>query len=85
MTFSDKLIEFVAEKGFDKKFGARPLKRYIQAKILDPLAYIVLEESIGKGDTVYISKVGDGINSEKKVNYTLLKTDECIEIWLKAK
>ncbi len=87
LKISKKLIEFIAEKGFDKKFGARPLKRYIQAKILDPLAYIVLEETIGIDDTLYISGVDDSEATEEVdlSNFTLLKTEEFIKIWLKKK
>jgi len=46
INFSEALVSWLSKTGFDPLYGARPLKRLIQAKILDPLATIVLEVSI---------------------------------------
>ena len=43
LTITDKAKQFVADKGFDSKFGARPLKRAIQTHIEDPLAELMLK------------------------------------------
>jgi len=45
LTLSDEAKEFVAEKGYDPQFGARPLHRAIQKYIEDPLAEFILNES----------------------------------------
>jgi len=42
--------EFLAEKGYDPHYGARPLKRTIQRYIQDPLALQILEEVFKEGD-----------------------------------
>ena len=52
---SEKAKGFVAEKGFDQKFGARPLKRAIQKYIEDPLAEDIINSNLKEGDTIKIS------------------------------
>ena len=47
--------EFLVEKGYDAKFGARPLRRAIQKYIEDPMAEQILGEDLGDGDTISIS------------------------------
>jgi len=46
---------FIAEKGFDAKFGARPLKRAIQKYLEDPLAEEIINAQIKEGDTINIT------------------------------
>ena len=46
--------EFLARKGYDKTFGARPLRRYIQNVVEDKLAEEMLEGRIGMGDTALV-------------------------------
>ncbi|MBA7590680.1 Chaperone protein ClpB [subsurface metagenome] len=47
---TQKAKEFLAEKGYDPHYGARPLKRTIQRYIQDPLALQILEGIIKEGD-----------------------------------
>jgi ATP-dependent Clp protease ATP-binding subunit ClpB len=54
VTFTDKVKELVAEKGYDPSFGARPLKRAIQDLILDDLALRIVEGKIKEGDEVKV-------------------------------
>ena len=54
--------EFLAEKGYDPDFGARPLKRTIQREVQDPLALKVVSGEIGEGDTVQITARPEGLN-----------------------
>jgi ATP-dependent Clp protease ATP-binding subunit ClpC len=49
---SEKAKDFVAEKGFDVQFGARPLKRAIQKYIEDPLAEDIINSNLKEGDTI---------------------------------
>ena len=46
--------EFIAEKGSDNKYGARPLRRALQSRIEDPLANEILEGKIKRGDQVQV-------------------------------
>ncbi len=54
LEFTKKLEEFLAEKGFDPQFGARPLKRVIQSQILDDLALQIIEGKIKEGQKVKV-------------------------------
>jgi len=47
--------DFVAEKGYDIQFGARPLKRAIQKYIEDPMAEVIIQANLLEGDTIYIT------------------------------
>ena len=47
-------IDFLADKGYDKKFGARPLNRTIQRYVEDPIADEVLSGNVKEGDTLKI-------------------------------
>jgi len=51
---SEKARDFIARTGFDPTFGARPLKRTIQHKILDPLAMKILNKEFGEGDSIEV-------------------------------
>jgi len=52
LELSDEAKSFIAEKGYDVQFGARPLKRAIQRYMEDELADIILTESAKEGDTI---------------------------------
>lgn len=58
MTEDAKL--FIADKGFDEKFGARPLARAIQKYVEDPLADYIINSQISEGDTILISMDKEG-------------------------
>ena len=49
LTLSDEAKDFVAEKGFDPQYGARPLNRAIQKYLEDPLAKFILNDEMRKG------------------------------------
>jgi len=47
-------IQGIADEGYDRDFGARPLKRVLQRKVQDPLALRILKGEFGPGDTVIV-------------------------------
>ncbi|MCA1761700.1 MAG: ATP-dependent Clp protease ATP-binding subunit [Flavobacteriales bacterium] len=51
---SDAAKDYIAEKGFDDKFGARPLNRAIQKYVEDPLAEEIINANLSEGDTISI-------------------------------
>ncbi|MEC9367416.1 MAG: AAA family ATPase, partial [Pseudomonadota bacterium] len=53
--------EWLAEKGYDPSYGARPLKRVIQRSLQDPLAELLLEGKIKDGETVNVGAGADGL------------------------
>ena len=59
LSVSDKAKEFVAEKGYDVQFGARPLKRAIQNYIEDGVCELLLGEQAKPGDTITVDKADD--------------------------
>ncbi|MGO4821147.1 MULTISPECIES: ATP-dependent Clp protease ATP-binding subunit [unclassified Flavobacterium] len=54
LKLSDKAKAFIAEKGFDKQFGARPLKRAIQKYVEDALAEEIITSKIASGDEIFM-------------------------------
>jgi ATP-dependent Clp protease ATP-binding subunit ClpB len=56
-----KAREWLAEKGYDPAYGARPLKRTIQKSVQDPLAELILSGRIKDGEKVKISAGRDGL------------------------
>ena len=54
ISISKKAIDFICDKGFDKKYGARPLKRAIQKYVEDLLAEEIVKTQLNLGDTIKI-------------------------------
>ncbi|OHE77926.1 MAG: ATP-dependent chaperone ClpB [Verrucomicrobia bacterium RIFCSPHIGHO2_12_FULL_41_10] len=52
LELSDKAKAYLAKEGYDPAYGARPLKRVIQQKILDPLSMEILDGNIREGQTI---------------------------------
>jgi len=62
---------YIAEKGYDRQYGARPLKRAIQKYLEDPLAELIINSSLSAGDTI---EVGYDKENDKIVT-SLVKPD----------
>ena len=56
-----KARDWLAERGYDPAYGARPLKRVIQKSVQDPLAELILSGKVKDGDKVAISAGRQGI------------------------
>ena len=56
---SDEAKQFVAEKGYDVQFGARPLKRAIQNYIEDGISELIVNGDLPAGSTIHITKQSD--------------------------
>lgn len=61
---------FVAGKGYDKQFGARPLRRAIQTLLEDGISELIVEEKAHQGDTIvaHLNEQGNGIALEVKAH-----------------
>ena len=55
LTITDESKNFIAEKGYDANYGARPLKRSIQKYLEDKLAELIIDASVSAGDEIYVS------------------------------
>ncbi len=58
--FDEKIVAKIATEGFDKDFGARPLRRFIQDKIEDVIAQQILKDEIKRGDKIQVSVDASG-------------------------
>jgi ATP-dependent Clp protease ATP-binding subunit ClpA len=72
MVISPQVYDYLAKEGYNPQYGARPLKRLIQNKILTPVANLIIGEQVGKGSTIVV-----GVNqailaklNEKKMEVT---------------
>lgn len=66
LEITDEAKKFIAEKGYDKQFGARPLRRAIQQHLEDGISEMIVEESLEQGDTILAELVNDKIDIKKK-------------------
>jgi ATP-dependent Clp protease ATP-binding subunit ClpB len=64
---TDAARQQLVEEGYDPMYGARPLKRTIQRRVLDPLAMRVLAGEFGEGDHVIIDAEGGSVTFRKAV------------------
>ncbi|HEX2616108.1 MAG TPA: hypothetical protein VHL57_01135, partial [Flavobacteriales bacterium] len=60
LKLTDEAKDFLVERGYDEKFGARPLKRAIQKFIEDPMAEEIINQHVEEGDKIVV-----GLNKEK--------------------
>lgn len=61
INLTDSAKDFIAEKGFDPVYGARPLKRVIQKNIEDPIAEHILRGQFTDGSQIRVDKSGEGL------------------------
>ncbi|MFN2108499.1 MAG: AAA family ATPase, partial [Anaerolineae bacterium] len=61
VALTEKGADLIIDEGYDPVYGARPLKRVLQKKIIDPLALRLLEGDIRDGDHVVIDAADDGL------------------------
>jgi ATP-dependent Clp protease ATP-binding subunit ClpB len=62
---TDAAKDFLVREGYDPVYGARPLKRALQRRLLDPLALRVLDGAFRDGDTVAVDVAADGLSFTK--------------------
>jgi ATP-dependent Clp protease ATP-binding subunit ClpB len=64
---TDRARDFLVEEGYDPTYGARPLKRTLQKRVLDLLALRVLEGDFGEGDRILVDAEDGGLTFAKHV------------------
>ena len=67
---TDAAKHLIVEDGYDPTYGARPLKRAIQRRVLDPLALRVLEGDFREGDRITIDVRGRELTFNKPLQRT---------------
>ncbi len=71
LKLTEKAINFIADKGYDKQFGARPLKRAIQKYVEDALAEEIISSKIASGDEIFM----DLVDGAEELTVTINKTE----------
>ncbi len=77
LSVGDSVLEYLAKEGYNPQYGARPLKRLIQEKILTKVASYMITQGVGKGGSVAVSmKGGEFVFDVKKGKRTVTKVHE---------
>ncbi len=63
---TDAALNRLVEEGYDAAYGARPLRRTIQRRVLDPLAMELLRGNFADGDAVLVDRRNDGLTFERR-------------------
>lgn len=69
--FSENVIEFASEKGFDSKNGARPLQRYVRESAEDPISEMLISGKINSGDKLICVADDEGALSFKVIKKSM--------------
>jgi ATP-dependent Clp protease ATP-binding subunit ClpB len=67
LVVTESARRYLAERGYDAAYGARPLKRLIQREIANELALKLLDGTFADGDAIEVDAVGDGLVFRKAV------------------
>ncbi len=73
LNLSDRAKAFIADKGFDRQFGARPLKRAIQKYVEDALAEEIITSKVGAGDEIFMDLEDE---TSQELTVKIQKTEE---------
>jgi ATP-dependent Clp protease ATP-binding subunit ClpC len=74
LRLTDAAVTFLVDKGYDEKFGARPLKRAIQRYLEDPLSERILVADFSSGDEIEVDLADDGESLTLRAGSTTTKT-----------
>lgn len=66
LSINDEALAYLAKEGYDPHYGARPLNRLIQTKILNPIATYIISNNVKKGDNVIVTMKNAELNIEKE-------------------
>jgi ATP-dependent Clp protease ATP-binding subunit ClpC len=67
LEFTTEAKELLIDKGYDEKYGARPLRRAVEHYLEDPLAEAILRGEVKEGEAVVVSRDGDKLKFVQKV------------------
>jgi ATP-dependent Clp protease ATP-binding subunit ClpB len=77
LSLSPEIRAWLAEKGYNPQYGARPLKRVIQDKILTPIATMMVEQGVMEGGLIFVSlKNGEPVFDVKKSKPRVRKAEK---------
>ena len=73
---SQSALDCLSEKGYDVRYGARPLKRVLAKDVLNPLSRLVLEGGVLDGDTVQIRTRGEAEKNQGKNDFGFISSNQ---------
>lgn len=73
LELTDKAKDFIVEKGWDEKFGARPLKRAIQKYVEDPMAEEIINSKLEEGDLISLDYTDE---KQEELTIAITKNDK---------
>ena len=80
LQISNKALDYLANEGYNPQYGARPLKRLIQNKLLNPIASLIISQGILKGGTVIIDMKNNELTFDiKKGRKGMIVAREMVE------
>ncbi len=71
---NEDALSYLAKEGYDPHYGARPLNRLIQNKILNPVASFIISDEVKNGDNIFVSVKGNDLlieNKKSKIKSTI--------------
>jgi len=82
LDISDESLSYLAKEGYNPHYGARPLGRLIQDKILNPIAMFIISKGVKKGDTVYVTLKNNElvIEMKKKKSNLSIRMDNKVSV-----
>ena len=66
LEISDEALSYLAKEGYNPHYGARPLNRLIQTKILNSVASHIISNNVKKGDTIFVNVKNKELSIETK-------------------
>jgi ATP-dependent Clp protease ATP-binding subunit ClpA len=72
LTLAPAVYEYLAKEGYNPQYGARPLRRLIQNKILTPVANLLISQEVSKGGKIFVdlTTTKDSATGEKTEKFT---------------
>jgi ATP-dependent Clp protease ATP-binding subunit ClpB len=76
LQMSEPAKDLLASLGYDPQFGARPMKRVLQKKVINELSKLVLSGAYGPGDTVFVDAEAEALTFTRQAYDTSLTAEE---------
>ncbi len=80
LTVDENALEYLAKEGYKPEYGARPLNRLIQNKILNPIATAIITNDLGEGAVVTVQGKGDTLLVETKQKGKKMKKKDEVKV-----
>ena len=66
VSYTDNVVDYIIEKGYDEQYGARPMKRVIFHEVENKIAELIISNAIGEGDSIVVDAVDGNVTVIKK-------------------